>query len=149
MKAVLKELLFFSCLSSDQIDKVLPYIESLELNSGDILFKEGDSSDYACFIISGSLEVIKTTTWQNFTKVIAELDEGSCIAGASLVDHAPRSATIRVGENTTLAILTQDAFDSLVKTEPELGVNILRGAILTLSENLQPRVNKIIDKVAA
>lgn len=146
MKDVLKDLLFFSCLSNEQMGKAMSYIESLELNSGDILFKEGDSSDFVCFITSGSLEVAKMTTWQNLTTVIAELEEGSCIGGLSLVDHQPRSATVRANKKTSLAVLTQEAFDTMVKTEPELAINVLKGVVQTLSENLHP---KMIDKVAA
>lgn len=95
MKESLKNLLFFSYLSAEQMDKIMAYFETLELNTGDVLFQEGDESDYVCFIITGSLEVVKMTSWQNFTTVITTLYEGSCIGEMSLIDHAPRSATIR------------------------------------------------------
>ena len=149
MKESLKNLLFFSYLSPEQMDKVMTYIETLELSSGEVLFEEGDKSDYVCFIISGSLEVVKMTTWQNFTTVIATLYEGSCIGEMSLIDHSPRSATIRADENTRLAILTQRAFDVMVESEPELGVNILKGVAQTLSDNLRSTTDKLADEVAA
>lgn len=127
----------------------MAYIEPIDLTSGEILFEEGDIGDYVCFIISGSLEVMKMTTWQNLTTVIATLYEGSCIGEMALIDHAPRSATIRAHENTKLAILTQKAFDVMVASEPELGVNILKGVAQTISDNLRATTDKLADEVAA
>jgi CRP/FNR family transcriptional regulator, cyclic AMP receptor protein len=149
MKDSLKNLLFFSYLSPKQVDKIMSYIEPLDLNAGDVLFEEGDNGDYVCFIVNGSLEVLKMTTWQNFTTVIATLYEGSCIGEMALIDHAPRSATIRANENTRLAILTQKAFDVMLETEPELGVSILKGVAQTLSDNLRATTDKLADEVAA
>ena len=127
----------------------MAYIEPLELAAGNTLFSEEDKGDYVCFIIHGSLEVIKMTTWQNFTTVIATLYEGSCIGEISLVDHSPRSASVRTREDTKLAILTQKAFDAMVKSEPELGVNILKGVVLTLSDRVRSTTEKLADEVAA
>lgn len=149
MKDSLKNLLFFSYLSVEQMDKIITYIEPLQLKADETLFEEGDVGDYVCFIISGSLEIIKMTTWQNFTTVIATLYEGSCIGEMALIDHAPRSATIRANEDSRLAILTQKAFDAMLETEPELGVNILKGVAQTLSDNLRATTIKLADEVAA
>lgn len=127
----------------------MPYIKSLELETGEILFEEGEEGNYVSFVISGSLNVLKMTNWQNLTDVIATLNEGSCIGGISLVDHAPRSAKVIANKNTKLAILTQDAFDTMVKHEPKLAVNVLEGVVQTLSENLQPKTNNPVEKIAA
>lgn len=149
MKDSLKNLLFFSYLSAEQMEKIMTYIETMELSAGEILFEEGEKGDYVCFIISGSLEVMKMTTWQNLTTVIATLYEGSCIGEMALIDHAPRSASIRAYEKTKLAILTQKAFDVMVESEPELGVNILKGVAQTISDNLRATTDKLADEVAA
>ena len=149
MKDKLKNLLFFSYLSHGQMDKIMSYFETLDLSTGEILFNEEDNSDYVCFIISGSLEVVKMTSWRNFTTVIATLYEGSCIGEMALIDHSPRSATIRAHEDTKLAVLTQRAFDVMVGSEPELGVNILKGLAQTLSDNLRSTTDKLADEVAA
>ena len=149
MKDTLKNLLFFSYLSAEQLEELMVYIEALVLDAEDTLFEEGDTGDYVCFIISGSLEVVKMTTWQNYTTVITTLYEGSCIGEMSLIDHAPRSATIRALEKTKLAILTQKAFDVMVDTNPQLGVNILKGVAQTLSDNLRATTDKLADEVAA
>ena len=149
MKGSLKNLLFFSYLSTEQMDEVMKFVELLKINTGDVLFREGDEGDYVCFILSGSLEVMKMTSWQNFTTVIAQLYEGSCIGEMSLIDHEPRSATIRANEDTRLAILTKKAFEVMVATKPELGVNILKGVAQILSDNLRSTTDKLADEVAA
>ena len=149
MQDSLKNLLFFSYLSQEQMEKIMTYIEPIELNPGEILFEEGEDGDYVCFIISGSLEILKMTTWQNLTTVITTLYEGSCIGEMALIDHSPRSATIRACEKTKLAILTQKAFDVMVESEPKLGVNILKGVAQTISDNLRHTTDKLADEVAA
>ena len=149
MKDSLKNLLFFSYLSSEQMDDVMEYIELLEIKAGEVLFREGDEGDYVCFIVSGSIGVIKMTSWQNFTTVIAQLYEGSCIGEMSLIDHELRSATIRAHENTRLAILTKKAFEAMISSKPTLGVNILKGVAQILSDNLRATTDKLADEVAA
>jgi CRP/FNR family transcriptional regulator, cyclic AMP receptor protein len=149
MKDALKNLLFFFHLTSEQLDNVMKYVETLDVNAEEVLFEEGDPGDFVCFIISGSLNVVKMTTWQNFTTVITTLYEGSCIGEMSLIDHSTRSATITANEDTQLAILTQRAFDLMVDSEPALGVNILKGVAHTLSDNLRSTTDKLADEVAA
>ncbi len=149
MKDAIRNLLFFSYLSEEQMDKIMTYIEPLELNEGQTLFEEGDKGDFVCFIISGSLEVVKMTAWQNFATVITTLYEGSCYGEISLVDHSPRSASVRTHEATKLAILTQNAFDAMVTSEPELGVNILKGVVQTLSDRVRSTTDKLAEEVAA
>ena len=149
MKDALKNLLFFSYLSPEQMEQVMAYIEPLELRAGEMLFEEGDKGDFVCFILSGSLEVVKMTSWQNYTTVIATLYEGSCIGEMALIDHSSRSASIRAYEDTKLAVLTQKAFDSLVESEPMLGMNILKGIVQILSDNLRNTTDKLADEVAA
>ncbi len=149
MRDKLKNLLFFSYLSHGQMDKIMSCFETLELSAGEILFNEEDNGDYVCFIVSGSLEIIKTTSWRNVTTVIATLYEGSCIDEMALIDHSPRATTIRAHEDTKLAVLTQRAFDVMVGSEPELSINILKGLAQTLSDNLRSTTDKLADEVAA
>jgi len=149
MQDTLKNLLFFSYLSPEQMEKIMTYIEPLELDAEEVLFKEGDNGDYVCFIIRGSLEVMKMITWQESSTVITTLCEGSCIGEMALIDHEPRSATIKAHEKTTLAILTQKAFDVMVASEPELGVNILKGVAQTISDNLRTTTDKLANELAA
>ena len=147
MKDKLENLLFFSYLTHGQIDKLMPYLETLELNAGEILFNEKEAGDCVDFIISGSLEVIKMTSWRSFTTVATTLREGSCIGEMTLIDHSPRPATLRAHEETKLTVLTRRAFDVMVGSEPELAINILKGLAQNL--NLRSTTDKSGNEIAA
>ncbi|GJM04609.1 MAG: hypothetical protein DHS20C09_06000 [marine bacterium B5-7] len=149
MKDKLNNILFFSYLHHGQMDKLIPYLETLELSAGETLFNEKDTGDCVYFIISGSLEVIKKTNWRNISTIVTALREGSCIGEMALINRYPRTTTLRAYEVTKLTVLTQRAFDVMIGSEPELAVNILKGLAQTLSDNLHPTKDKLVDEVAA
>lgn len=149
MKSILKNFLFFSFLEPEQFEYISQYLDTFELNAGDILFEEGEDGDFVCFVLAGGLEVLKFDSWHYEANVIATAGQGNSIGEMALMDRAPRSATVRAVSDTHLAVLTQRAFDSLYDDEPKIAVNVLRGLILVMSENLRDTSIKLADELAA
>ncbi len=149
MKDFLKHFLFFSYLTSEQMDFILKHMARLELKAGEILFEEGDAGDFVCFVLDGGLEILKYDTWHDEASVIATAGQGNTVGGMALIDRTPRFATVRAVSDTHLAILTQRAFDVIFEKEPKIAVSVLRGMVAAIRQNLRETSCKLADELAA
>ena len=78
----------------------------IKLNKGELLFKEGDKSDHAYLLQTGELE---TFTQQDGTKlVLGQIDPGELIGEMSVIDGAPRSASIVATKNSVLVAVKKN-----------------------------------------
>jgi CRP/FNR family transcriptional regulator, cyclic AMP receptor protein len=69
-------------------------------NPGDLIFREGSTGNCAYFIETGRIEVSKLADGAEQT--IGTLGKGSLLGEMALIDDAPRMATARAIEPTTL-----------------------------------------------
>ncbi len=148
-KDFLKNFLLFSILTPDQLTYIIKYMDPMELKAGEILFKEGDAGDFMSIVLDGALEIIKEDTWKDQADVIATLGQGNSVGEMSLIDHNPRSATVRAITNTHLTTLSQGVFDMILDKEPNIGIKMLKGLTLVLSENLRDTSSRLADEMAA
>ena len=107
---------------------------SRNFKKGDIIFHQGNPSDCAFIIGSGSVEIVKETT--EGEKVIGKLNENEIFGEMGLIDGQPRSATVRAIENSVMYVITRDNFDILVKENPKALLPILKILTSRLRETL-------------
>ena len=81
-------------------DELISLLETLvfvnRVSAGETLCQEGDKSDFVCFVVRGSLDIVKNNV-EGGEVVIAQLQAGDS-GGNGMVDNAPCSATVRVAE---------------------------------------------------
>ena len=65
------------------------FVERLTFQSGDYIFKEGDSANNAYIIQSGSVEIVKSGEEE---VVLATIPEGGIFGEMALIDDSPRMA---------------------------------------------------------
>ena len=142
---------FFDRLSRDELDLVANHIRIVELDPGDVLFKEGEKGDSVFFIVNGELDVIKEprgrNEWGIDNVVITKLSRGRTIGEMSVIDKIPRSATVKAIKNSTLVTMTGSGFDLVLKDYPEIGVKILKGMAKLLSLNLRKTSSLLTDSL--
>src|SRR5438045_1454764 len=68
---VLRRTTIFRRLSPDDRQRLAAVASTREFGKGDLLFSEGDESDYLCTVVTGRVKVFKTTA--RGTDVILEL----------------------------------------------------------------------------
>ncbi|NIQ88913.1 MAG: cyclic nucleotide-binding domain-containing protein, partial [Deltaproteobacteria bacterium] len=85
----------------------------IELTPGEMVFEEGDPGDYVCFVVEGSLEVLKGTE-KGEEIVISTLSKGSSIGEMSVIDDLPRSASVKARTKATLLTLSRENFDYIL-----------------------------------
>ena len=53
--------------------------------------------------------------------------------------------TVRARTQATMVVLTREAFDSILKTHPQVGIKILKGIARLLSMNLRKTSSQLAD----
>ena len=87
-----------------------PTGERKSVKADDIIFEEGEVGNMAYLIISGEVEIFRTTG--NRERVLAPLDRGEIIGEMSLIDNAPRMASARALSDTELSIISRDSLQN-------------------------------------
>ncbi len=134
----------FDTLKADELSIVARHMNFVELNRDEILFKEGERGDYVCFVVEGSLDVLKGAGAGEYV-VLATLPKGRSIGEMAVIDDFPRSATVRARDTATLVILTRNGFDLILKNHSHVGVKILKGIARLLSQNLRQTSSRLVD----
>jgi len=104
------------------------------LKKGEIIFHEGNPSDYAYIIGTGSIEIFETTPGGQ--KVLGILGDNEIFGEMGLIDGLPRSATARAREDSVVYILTPETFDNLVHKNPEALLPIMKILTSRLRETM-------------
>jgi CRP-like cAMP-binding protein len=126
----------FEHLAEDDLGVVEERLISLEFEPGDLLFKEGAAGRYICFVVRGSLEVIKQAEGEDEV-IIAELSEGNSVGEMSIIDGLTCSATVRAKTAATVMALTKEDFERIMQEFPSVGAQIFKGISTLLSMSLR------------
>jgi CRP-like cAMP-binding protein len=116
----------------------------MEINRGEHLFTEGEKGDYMCFVVRGLLDVLKKTSVGDY-RVITRLGKGNTIGEMSIIDKAPRSASVIARQPSVVILLTKKGFDRLSDTYPAITVTLLKKIMRLLSLNMRLTTSKLAD----
>lgn len=130
----------FGKLGISDINKLTNCMVAVELPVGDALYVEDEPADYVSLLISGLLTVMKETE-KGKSRQIAVILPGRSVGEMSLVDGKPHSATVVAGERSIVAILSKDAMESLVESDPKLGAHLFRSFAEIISIRLRKTNN--------
>ncbi len=127
----LKRSVLFQDLSEADIRKISLLFEIIDLPMGDVLFYEKDRSSDMYIVLEG---LVRASLFdeQGNELVLAELGPGEFIGEMSMIDELPRSATVIADEPTKLAMLSRKAFMKVVRENPEIAVNVIKGLVSRL-----------------
>jgi CRP-like cAMP-binding protein len=102
-----------------------------KLNKGDVLFKEGDSSDAIYVIKSGRIAITKAKG--NGEIILAEKKTGEMLGEMAFFDNKPRSAGAKALQETEIIALPFTSLYAQFKTFPEW----LRAVVKTVNSQLR------------
>jgi signal transduction histidine kinase len=112
---------------------------------GEVIIEEGAPGDSLYIILSGELEVTKRTGGRDIA--LASRKAGEYLGEMSLLDNAPRSATVRAVAAGELLEVGSDAFHQLIRRMPSAVTSLLR----TVAARLRSTESSLVqsDKLAA
>lgn len=135
----------FGRINGEELRVVARQMSVMELEEGDILFKESEKGSFICFISEGELDVIKTSETSEEGVILATLKKGQSIGEMSIIDNCPRSASVKAKTKALLYILSKSAFDMILERHPRIGIKLLKGISKMLSENLRETSRRLAD----
>ena len=135
---------FFADLDPTERGQIAPYLQSAEFTKGETIFQEGDDGSFACFIAEGQVDVCKQNEMGEQV-LIAILAKGRSIGEMSLIDSAPRSASVTARSDGKTLLLHADSFSKLVDTHPRIGVRLLLRIARMMSMNLRKTSAKMAE----
>lgn len=140
MKEVFK---FFKTLSDDEIEAFLSYCENRQVDGGEILWHEGDTDNYAAFVVSGKVGIKKKTEFKGKYMIVGTFARGTVVGELCLLSDNARSVTAEVLEPAEIVILSSMNFEMLIAERPMLGLKLLRHIFLVISKRLQRSTDRI------
>jgi predicted acylesterase/phospholipase RssA/CRP-like cAMP-binding protein len=99
-------------------------VDWLRVAQGEVLMREGDTSDAMYFVIRGRLLATRFDETQQEQVEIGELGRGDAVGEIGLMSGTPRSATVTALRDTVVAGLSEDAFLDLVDRQPRMAIQI-------------------------
>jgi hypothetical protein len=97
----------------------------------EILFRQGDPSDFAILIRSGSADVLRDAG--DDAIVLGAVQAGEFVGEMGVLDGRPRSATVRAASSVEAELIERQVFLDRVSSEPELA----RKLLVRMSERLR------------
>src|SRR5512143_1826871 len=102
-KDFLRRLPLFTDLSEEDLDHLYEMAESVTMPAGQLLMEEGAPGDALYVVLDGMFQVSKRSGKQEI--IIAACQPGEVIGEMSLLEQAPRSASVRaLAESRVLKI---------------------------------------------
>lgn len=132
----LKRMHLFQNLDDHEIDTIEKLVFVNRVMVGDAVCREGDTSDFMCFVVRGQFHIVKTNA-EGKEVVITTLRSGDSLGEMALIDQQPRSASVIAAEDSALVVLTRKGFEHLRKKSPDITVKVLENMARLLSSNLR------------
>ncbi len=120
----LSQVSLFSGMSHEDLHAIESVMEEINLQPGEVLFREGDPGDNAYIIKQGELEIL---TESNGREVLLSLRTDNAVIGEmALVQSSPRTATVRARSKSKLFAIKKDNFDNMLLNSPSAMQAVLK-----------------------
>jgi signal transduction histidine kinase len=125
-KDILRKLPLFSGLSEEDLDELYNMSETVQAPAGTLLIEEGAMGNAMYIVLSGEFEVTKHSASAKEEVVLATVAAGEVVGEMALLEQAPRNASVRSIEDSTVLKVSQRSFQELVCASPTTILAILR-----------------------
>jgi CRP-like cAMP-binding protein len=110
--------------------------------AGEVLFRQGDPSDFVVLIRSGEVEVLRETSHEPVP--LGTVGSGEHVGEMGVLECQPRSATVRALNDVEADLIGRGAFLVTVKEDPELAYRLVvrMSARLRIADELVARLDE-------
>ena len=132
-KAFLKRVPLFSGLTDSQIERLAAGSVRRSFPKGRTIVAEGEPSQSLYVLLSGRAKVQRSDT-EGKEVILAVLGPGECFGEMSLIDDAPRSASVITIESCDFMSINKESFKSMLVSSPEISMRIMKGLVKRLRD---------------
>jgi uncharacterized protein YhbP (UPF0306 family) len=105
----------FRDLPRQEVEAVAGKLETLQVDAGTTVVRQGAPADKFFIIVDGEVEVVhEAAPGQGTGRILATLRTGQFFGEVAILNDGPRTATVRAKTRTTLLTMDRDVFRGLV-----------------------------------
>lgn len=109
----------FARLPKDALDLLSDHFNTVALEPGETLAREGELGDALYLVVSGSLAVTRMSPNENQPFMLGIVHAGEITGELGLLAGHPRAATIQAAQPSVVGVLGKESFDQLCAQFPE------------------------------
>ncbi len=132
-KAFLRRVPLFSSLSESQIDLLAAGSVRRNYPKSRTIVSEGEPSTSLYILLSGRAKVQRSDS-EGKEVILAVLGSGEFFGEMSLIDDAPRSASVITIESCDFMSVNKDSFKAMLAQNTEMAMAVMRGLVRRLRE---------------
>ena len=114
----LAKLELFAGVPTGALDELAAHARRLSLAPGQTLLREGEEGDDVLLVTEGEASVSVGGM------LIGTIGPGDCVGEMSLLDHAPRSATVMAVTALRALVIPAERFRALLQSEPAVNMRV-------------------------
>lgn len=118
-------------------------LEQQTFQHGELIFREGEESDFAYLIAEGNVEIFKRT--EKGTVLLCNMGQGELFGEMGLISNAPRSASAAADGPVMVKKITPEAMNNLLAQSPGEVGQMLTALMERLREGNQ-KISRLINK---
>jgi uncharacterized protein YhbP (UPF0306 family) len=104
----------FRDLPRQEVEAVAGKLETIQVEAGTTVVRQGAPADKFFIIVAGEMEVVREEPGQPGGVTLATLGPGQFFGEVAILHDGPRTATVRAKSKTTLLTMDRDVFRGLV-----------------------------------
>ncbi len=120
----LKGVNMFETMSADELKILSNISREIQIESGTVLFEQGDPCDYLYVIVDGEIEIILNQE-NGEPKILATLDRTASFGEIALFGDEGRSAGARASKDTSLLGIEKEPLLELIHEHPTISIAII------------------------
>src|SRR5215470_5187182 len=128
----LRDVFLFNGLSDEQLGELIEAGDEVRFETGDVLFREGESADFWWVLLAGRVELLRRTRWEE--SVAGVMDRPGVWAGGfrAWSDQAGYLATGRAASSGAMLRVPAEALGERVRAWFPFGVHLVKGFFQTV-----------------
>ena len=132
-KAFLRRVPLLSSLNEQQLETLAAGSARRNFPKGRTIVAEGEPSQSLYILLSGRAKVQRSDS-EGKEVILAVLGSGDFFGEMSLIDEAPRSASVITLESCDFMSINKEAFRSMLMQSPEMAMAVMKGMVRRLRE---------------
>lgn len=130
---LLRRLPLLAGLPEPDLEQLYAHARRLQLPAGHLLIQEGEPGDALYILLNGQLEVSKFAAAHDVKIDIRR--PGEVVGEMSLLDNAPRAASVRALTESEVLMISKDMFERVLKANSTAALAILHTVTQRLRQN--------------
>jgi hypothetical protein len=142
---MLRRVKILADMTDQQLGRFIQFMEVQKVRQWTEIVKQGSPGDAMYLVLEGEVRV-RMMIGEKET-ILATLPAGEFFGELSLMDHAPRSADVVANQDSVLLKISVNAFQSLLKTAPEISTQFLLAMCKTLAARIRADDKRYRDSI--